>query len=762
MFYNRAQSFFIDSKAASDSTTVYVTSVELYFKNKPNVDQSIYGVSKPGVSLNICPVVDNIPRTDLCNPKTVARLEYDSITVTTDGSTASKFNFLVPVLIPTNTPYAVVISFDNNDQFTLHKNQNGEVDIVTGNFTNNSSGKVDGNYYEITNGNVLTPLVDVDLKFKLNVAKFNTDSSNTFNITNDSYEFLKLIPGSVNLSFIGGEFIYRQQANASGTVTVTSGGSNITGTSTDFGNTTGSWYLQISNNDLVVIANSTVSQVKKVNVVTNTTFMNVTSSFATSMSSVNIRTFEKGTISTDQTSNTIIGTNTAFNSVLSSGDLIVISDGTDGNTEVRQVVSVANSSSIVLDVVPSFTNSTAGFYKSPVGKVDTFKNYSDFLTLYQSNANTTLYFANNDILKGVDSLANAVISSLIDAKVSRIAPYYNVITPTNTKASFQINFANSSYAVDSSKNITMFLKTEKNLDYPAIVASRSNEVNNPANLFANSKSLSANIIFSTSNPFVSPYVLEDDLDFGILQFVINNDSTNETYANGAAYSRYISKIVTLDKDQNAEDLFVYMTAYKPSGTDIEVYSRFLSEEDNETFSQKNWTKMVLDVPTGSSIVSLDSNPNDYVSLIFNVPQYHSGTSVTAGTFRSTSACNVLIGSFSTVNTYVSTGDLVRVYSPTFPDTYFVDKVVSSNTTTITVSETISNSDLVAAGLKLEIITDKESAYLDNQNYNVLRYYNSSGAKYDGFKKFGLKIVLKSTTDSKVPLIREYRAIATSA
>jgi len=114
MFYNKAQSFFIDSSLTMNSLTVYVTSIELYFKNKPNINQSISGVFKPGVSLNVCPVIDGVPRIDLCKPKTIARLEYDSINVTTNGETSSKFNFLVPALVPTNVPYAFVISLDNN------------------------------------------------------------------------------------------------------------------------------------------------------------------------------------------------------------------------------------------------------------------------------------------------------------------------------------------------------------------------------------------------------------------------------------------------------------------------------------------------------------------------------------------------------------------------------------------------------------------------------------------------------------------------
>ena len=63
---------------------------------------------------------------------------------------------------------------------------------------------------------------------------------------------------------------------------------------------------------------------------------------------------------------------------------------------------------------------------------------------------------------------------------------------------------------------------------------------------------------------------------------------------------------------------------------------------------------------------------------------------------------------------------------------------------------------------IDVITDKSSAFLNNQNYNIVRYFNSSLAKYDGFKVFAVKIVLLSSASYLVPRVEEYRAIAVSA
>ena len=115
-----------------------------------------------------------------------------------------------------------------------------------------------------------------------------------------------------------------------------------------------------------------------------------------------------------------------------------------------------------------------------------------------------------------------------------------------------------------------------------------------------------------------------------------------------------------------------------------------------------------------------------------------------------------------MNTDIIAGDLVKVYNPTFPETFFIDTVTSSNTTTFTVSKPVSNSSLVSLWLKVDKITDKNSAFLNNQNFNIVRYFNRSMAKYDGFKTFAIKIVLKSDNYYLVPRVDEYRAIAVSA
>ena len=72
---------------------------------------------------------------------------------------------------------------------------------------------------------------------------------------------------------------------------------------------------------------------------------------------------------------------------------------------------------------------------------------------------------------------------------------------------------------------------------------------------------------------------------------INNISTEEFKEVGNSLVRYISKPIELSDGQDAEDLNVYLTSYKPFGTDIKVYARIHNAEDAEAFTDKDYTPL---------------------------------------------------------------------------------------------------------------------------------------------------------------------------
>ena len=243
------------------------------------------------------------------------------------------------------------------------------------------------------------------------------------------------------------------------------------------------------------------------------------------------------------------------------------------------------------------------------------------------------------------------------------------------------------------------------------------------------------------------------------RYEINNISTNEYKGEGSASARYITKSVTLADNQQAEDMKVYLTAYKPSNTSILVYAKFINTEDIESFDIKDWTELTLN--QSNNIVTNPVNINDRAEYSYSVPQYNSGTLAT-GVFTTELSNSVVVGTSGAVNTNIIPGSVVRVYSPSLSNTYFTDTVLSSNTTTATLSRTVSNTSLVGTGFNVDVISRPNSAYIDNQNQNTITYFNKSLAKFQTYNTFALKIVLLSDDGVNIPFVDDVRAIAVSA
>ena len=78
---------------------------------------------------------------------------------------------------------------------------------------------------------------------------------------------------------------------------------------------------------------------------------------------------------------------------------------------------------------------------------------------------------------------------------------------------------------------------------------------------------------------------------------------------GSAEARYFSKKVELADGQDAEDLKVYLTAYKPSGTDIKVYAQLKASDDVEDLADKDYTLLTQVTPT--TVISDSVNVQDF-------------------------------------------------------------------------------------------------------------------------------------------------------
>lgn len=485
------------------------------------------------------------------------------------------------------------------------------------------------------------------------------------------------------------------------------------------------------------------------------------------------------TVSVSAQSNVVVGTDTTFLTDYAANSHFIIRHGSRHH-EVRKITRVANNTHLYLDAVPKKTNTASKYIKAAIGVVHDWRPENNILTLKASTANTTHTFHANttsNTIIGVSSNTGVELASLMNYKIKEYLPRFGIVTPTGTTANTFVKLANTSgntvatpYRIDNSQKAL-------HTDFNAHVFSRSDEAAFGAGL-TNNKSVNFDLVFSSNNEFVTPYVDEEDLNFFGYGHGINNSTRNEHTNYGDAKSRYVSRRINLNYGQLAEDIRVYLSAYRPYGSEVHVYAKFYNQLDPEAFTSKNWTK--LENIVTQSLFSSAENPNDYVDLEFKLPNFplyedaeegtiNSGTVLTSS-FQGQDANSTFLAANASANieSQVVSSDLVRIYDPLFPNNSLIAVVTSSNATSFTIDSLLDSantrlSGFIASGLTVEKVEYKNTAFNNYLGNTVIRYYNSTMAAFDSYDSFALKIVL-TTEDNNThsPAVDNIRAIALSA
>jgi hypothetical protein len=198
-------------------------------------------------------------------------------------------------------------------------------------------------------------------------------------------------------------------------------------------------------------------------------------------------------------------------------------------------------------------------------------------------------FSANDVLIGAVSGANCMIESIDDLTMNTVVPKLPTLAFSNTAVSWQARttdtggISESYIDIDSSEE-NYFLDSEKT------VYSKTNESGLTARE-GSTKSLVITGSISSTDPNISPIIDTSRMNSIVLGNIINNDSTDEHKEVGSAAMRYMTRPVTLADGNDAEDLKVFVTAYKPQSTGVEVYARIHNPEDAEGIGAKDWTPL---------------------------------------------------------------------------------------------------------------------------------------------------------------------------
>jgi len=262
--FDYIQTFYVNPDTVANATEIMLTSVDLFFKAKPAENANVSGTSKPGINVWICEVENGDPNPNIAVTNSVKSINYDSVNVSNDAQTPTVVGFSNPILVKTGRYYGIVVKY-NDPAYDIWTNVQGDRLIGSGGVTNNASpgsqSRFDGFLYKATNSNTFDKFSNKDLKFRVKVAQFVSNTV-TVPLVNKDYEFFTIDP-SVSGALLGGEWCYHDIANATGTVTVSSSSNTIIGVATNLAS------YAIENK--IVISNGSVRDVLTItNVISNT------------------------------------------------------------------------------------------------------------------------------------------------------------------------------------------------------------------------------------------------------------------------------------------------------------------------------------------------------------------------------------------------------------------------------------------------------------------------------------------------------------
>jgi len=598
------QTFTIDEPSLIPG--IFVSSIDVCFNSKDPI---------LGVTLEIRTVLNGYPGYNVV-PFSRKHLNASEVIVSSDGTAKTRFTFDAPVFLENNNDFAFSIKPDGaNPNYTVWVGEIGGIDISTNAPIFNNSGV--GVMFTSSDNRTWTPYQREDIKFFLNRATFSP-LSGTVVLNNDDSEYLTV--DSLLGNFTANEKVYFSNNRITNTGNVSTSSTTITNV-----NTTG-----FSSNTRIYIQSNTgvTSIVRRVISVTNSTacVINAVPNFTDNNSRIGSLTANgtfTGNIKLVNVSNgfMVVANSTANSSNYLTNNTYIIAESSNSSA---RVVSVDNRQYSV--VMPKFslgippgtavglniagTSNTSSIDTSSVGAV--FEQETTFIDkerIVMSRTNEILSLSGNKSVKLELPMASSSekISPIIDTVKAAATVIGNLInSDPNTAVTISYNTSNGVFNIGdtvreetSLATGTVVYSTNDGGANGTVIVGSINGTFTVGNLIKNTSNATSNVVANVATSYTSTTIA----------------ATERTPDGGLAISRYISKKVVLADGQDAEDLKVFVAAYKPSTTDILVYGKFWNSTDSEAFEEKSWTQLV----TNSNLVSSKVNPNDFIEYVYSIP-----------------------------------------------------------------------------------------------------------------------------------------------
>jgi hypothetical protein len=473
---------------------------------------------------------------------------------------------------------------------------------------------------------------------------------------------------------------------------------------------------------------------------------------------------QSGTVAYSTGASTLVGTGTSFTTKLSPGQRIVL-QGNATSIDVVTVATVSSDTSATIFERPDHTASSGKFKVTPTGLFEVMDPVNFTSQIGRSTAaNANFLFANGDTIIQAGNYGNGitpsnfVIGEVVDNNISYYQPQISRVEPAETTIVTRLTGKKTTGSGSHPAEQIKFNDTNVPLQNIKIM-SRSNEiVNNSGN-----KSLTLTHTMSSKKQAVSPIIDLQDQYLKIYENIINNDTTNEykTYE-GSADAKYVSRTITLAKDLDAEDIKVFVRAWKPEGTDVKVYAKIINQADTTASDFATWSELDSTGPNRSKLSSA-VDYSDITEYTYEFKDTPTATTKAGRAIISTLGTTTVTGAGTNFEGDYVVGDRIKIVDLNAQTDYQINTITAiASDTSMTVAEpmTFVNVGAIHGKVDAEFLTQAYRDPAADPAYQVT-YYNANGEKFSGYKKMAIKIVMTSTSTSLSPQIKDYRAIALS-
>lgn len=241
-----------------------------------------------------------------------------------------------------------------------------------------------------------------------------------------------------------------------------------------------------------------------------------------------------------------------------------------------------------------------------------------------NESDTTL--ANNAGILGLAKIAQASSNGLYKFDYHAIVPKLGIVKTPLTDIT--LTYKGAIYNGAKYTQDTKTFRIDNDVEYEFQDATRvwlgeseeTNAVNEfitgvtPSGKQCTNSSVVIEATLASNSDFISPVIDLRKNNVILLRNLINSNTTNEHTRTGAASAKYVSKVVTLEDQMEAEDLKIYLTANKPANTDIKVYTKVWNAADPEAFDSKVWSLMALENIEGSRNTN---SPDEYIEYVYS-------------------------------------------------------------------------------------------------------------------------------------------------